>query len=64
MSTWRVGHAIDPQPEDKTYDNEREAIERAAHRADCYGFNVPIAVWNDRDEIEHLYLCGQRFKSA
>jgi hypothetical protein len=61
---WRVGKACDPLPEDKTYGDERAAIEKATTMADAYGFNTAIAVWNERDDIVHLFLCGQQFRSV
>jgi hypothetical protein len=60
---WRVGQANDPQPEDKTYNDESAAIAKAKHRADC-DWKVPVAVWDERDEIVHLFLCGQHFQQA
>jgi hypothetical protein len=44
--------------------DEKAAIEKASAMADAYGWNTPIAVWDDKDEIVHLFLCGQQFRSV
>jgi hypothetical protein len=59
-----VGQANDPQPEDKLrYYDFSEAVVKARSMADC-DFNRPIAVWDERDEIVRLYICGQQFRSV
>lgn len=59
---WTVGQANDPQPEDKlTYFRTiEEAIDGAQSRANC-NYNTPIAIWDNRNDIVYLFLCGEQF---
>lgn len=61
---WRVGKAAEPLPEDKYYDDERAAIDKASLMAEAEGWTTPIAVWDDRGDIVYLFLCGQQFRSV
>lgn len=57
-----VGFATDPQPEDKLrYFDWDDAIAKARHIGELH-FNQPVAVWNCKDEIRYLILCGQEFR--
>jgi hypothetical protein len=59
---WRVGIAADPLPEDRRYDDEREAIEAAARMVEAQGWNVAVAVWDERDDPVWLFMLGEQFK--
>lgn len=59
---WTVGRLLDPQPEEKLrpFDDERAAINHAAHYSDCYD-NEVIAVWDHRDDVVWIFINGMQF---
>jgi hypothetical protein len=59
---WRVGIARDPVPCDRFFDSEWEAIEKATVMAAVYGFNEPIAIWDERDEPAWIFMLGAQFR--
>ncbi len=61
---FRVGNALEPLPEDRCYDNQSDAIKAMYEMVEAYGNRTPIAIWNDRDYIIILALCGQHFHSV
>lgn len=60
---WRVGDATEPVDSDPYYKQESVAIEAARSMAKGR-FYTPIAVWDERCNIVHLFLCDQQFKSV
>ncbi len=58
---WRVGNALNPQDNDRSFDDELDAI-RMAEAMARPAWSTPVAVWDDRDDIVHLFLCGDQFK--
>ena len=58
-----VGDASAVNSSDPWYDDEREAIDAAAQIAKD-DYHRPIAVWDDRHDIVHLFICGQQFGSV
>jgi len=44
------------------YSVEADAIERAGRMAAAYGFNTPIAVWDDRGDPAWLFMLGEQFR--
>ena len=60
--SFRVGIAGHPHPEDPYCDDEQAAIERASRMAAALGFNVAVAVWDERDEPLHLFMLGEHFR--
>lgn len=63
MSTYRVGLALDPQPEDREYGEQWLALEKAQKMADAYGVNMPVAVW-EGDRPLWLYFMGEKFRRS
>lgn len=63
LPQWRVGKAFMPKAEDRRYGDEQAAIETAKIMSDALGWYEAIAVWNDEDDIVHLFICGQQFKA-
>lgn len=61
---YRVGIATDPQPEDRIYDCEQQAIEKAQDMVDAYGVKTPIAVWDEQDDPVWLFLLGEQFRKV
>lgn len=61
--TYKVGLASAPTDHDPLFDDERLAIE-AAERIAVDDFYAPVAVWDERCEIVHLFICDQHFKPA
>jgi hypothetical protein len=59
---FRVGFAIDPQPEDRVFDTEQEALEKGRKMADAFGWNTAIAIWDEADEPLWIFLIGGLFK--
>jgi hypothetical protein len=60
---FQVGDASAVNSGDPYYSDERAAIE-AAQRIARDDYHRPIAVWDERHEIVHLFLCGQQFRSV
>jgi hypothetical protein len=60
---FRVGNAVNPKSSDPWYDDELKAIEEAQSYAKL-DFHRPIAVWDEQDNILHLFLCGEQFRSV
>ena len=58
---WRVGDAACPSDDDIRFADERAAIEAAQYMA-LKAFSRPVAVWDEQDDIVHLFLCGQQFR--
>ena len=61
--SYRVGVANNPKSDDKSYTEELTAIDEAQQLA-AMDFEQPIAVWDDRDNIEHLFFRRQQFRSV
>jgi hypothetical protein len=60
---WRIGNAQDPRDVDLRFKDEYAAIDAAQAMA-SHNWSMPVAVWDEQDDIVHLFLCGQQFKPA
>ena len=59
---WTIGEYFDPQPEDRlgyVY-SELEAIQKASDRSQMHHRSV-VAVWDMHDEVQWLFINGDRF---
>lgn len=61
---YSVGIASHPDPSDKRYATEAEAIDAAQEMANRFGFHATIAVWADDDEPVYVFVLGEMFKRA
>ena len=59
---WTVGRLLDPQLEEKLspFTDELAAIEAAAHKSECH-WNDVFAVWDQRDDVEWIFINGEQF---
>lgn len=66
LPMFRVGMATSPQAEDPAFVNEAEAIEYAQEQTKIpgklYGFNIPVAIWDQLDNPVWLFILGEQFR--